>query len=273
MMKRILLAVFLFGTGTALAHPGVGIVIDSRGNVYYTDLEQVWKIDAAGRKTIAVPNVHTHELAVDAADNLYGEHLWYEGERINKWGHRVWRRSPDGRVVNVIPPREGYRLEYSFVRDRAGTMYWADRGRSEIRKRAGTGPIVTIAHGQFREIRWMNVTPDGVVYLVDWHDLVRVDGGIRTIVRDLATTNMLRPDLGGRHVLFGIWFDRPGNIYVADFAHREVKRVTSQGRVSVAATSTFPWGPTGGVFAPNGDLWLLEYSIENRARARRIPAH
>ena len=29
---------------------------------------------------MAVPNVHTHGLALDARDNLYGEHLWYEGD-------------------------------------------------------------------------------------------------------------------------------------------------------------------------------------------------
>lgn len=57
---------------------------------------------------IAVPNVHSHELALDAAGNLYGEHLWYEGERTDRWSHRIWRRSPDGGVTDVIPAREGF---------------------------------------------------------------------------------------------------------------------------------------------------------------------
>jgi len=47
----------------ALAHPGVGIVVDSRGNVFYTDLEQVWMIDRAGRRSVTVPNVHSHARA------------------------------------------------------------------------------------------------------------------------------------------------------------------------------------------------------------------
>ncbi len=269
-MLALLVALFLISS-VALAHPGIGIVIDSRGNVFYTDLHHVWRVGPDGRKTIAVANVHTHELVIDAQDNLYGEHLWYEGETIDKWGHYVWRRSPDGRVMKVIPPTEGFLTNYSFIRDRNGTMYWADREHSEIKKRSGSGPVTTLARGRFRDVRWMNVTPDGVVYFVDTRDLMRIlpDGSMRTVARDLAPASLL----AGRHVLFGIWFDRAGNVYVADHAHRNVRRVTADGRASVVVESSFPWAPTGGVFAPNGDLWLLEYSVTNQARVRRVTRH
>src|SRR5262249_6723135 len=90
----------------ALAHPGGGIVVDGGGNIFYTDLKQVWKIAPDGRKSVAVPNVHTHELCLDSGGNLFGEHLWYEGEATNRWGHRVWRLTPEGRLENVIPPTE-----------------------------------------------------------------------------------------------------------------------------------------------------------------------
>jgi streptogramin lyase len=43
-------------------HPGIGIVEDSNGGVFYTDLKQVWRIDPAGNKSVVVRNVHTHEL-------------------------------------------------------------------------------------------------------------------------------------------------------------------------------------------------------------------
>ena len=35
---------------------------------------------------MVIPNVHTHELYLDIGDTLYGEHLWYEGDRTGKWG-------------------------------------------------------------------------------------------------------------------------------------------------------------------------------------------
>lgn len=68
----------------------------------------------------------------------------------------------------------------------------------------------------------------------------------------------------------GIWTDRAENVYLADHANRAVKRVTPDGRVSTVATSSFPWSPTGGAFAANGDLWLLEASVTTQVRVRKL---
>ncbi|HEY3051962.1 MAG TPA: hypothetical protein VGK04_01085 [Thermoanaerobaculia bacterium] len=254
-----------------LAHPAIGIVIDSRGNVFYSDLHHVWRIAPDGQKSIAVPNVHTHELCLDSADNLYGEHLWYEGEATNRWGHRVWKRTPDGRITTVIPATEGFLKNYSFVRDRAGNMYWVERTASEIRKRMTDGRIVAVARGKFRDARWMTVTPDGVVYMVDARDLLRIaNGRITMLARNLSSYHLTRPFVGEHHFLMGLWTDPRGNVYVADYASGEVKRVSSDGRVTVVARSSQPWSPTGGVFDRHGSLWLLEYSVTNAVRVRRI---
>ena len=245
------------------AHPPVSVVIDSCDNIYYSDLNQVWRVAPNGTKSVAVPDVHTHELYIDAHDNLFGEHLWYEGEATDKWGHYVWKRDAAGRVSMVIPRREGFLTNYSFVRDRAGNMYWADRDRNAIVKRTPAGRNAAIARGGFRDIRWMIATPDGTLYFVDAGDLVRItpDRRLVRLARNLAR---------GRHALQGIWGDRAGNVYVARSAKREVIRVTPAGQVSVVAKSPLPWSPCGGVFAPNGDLLLLEYSTTNAVRLRRI---
>jgi streptogramin lyase len=267
----------------AAAHPGIGIVMDAKGNVYYTDLKQVWKLTPNGSKSVAVPHVHTHELAIDADGNLYGEHLWYEGEATDKWGHRVWRLSPDGKLVDIIPAREGFLQNYSFVRDGAGHMYWADRQNRVIKKRLVDGRIVVISKPrEYRDIRWMTVTQNGTVYLVDYWDLTRVnrDGSVTVIARDLAELSTSRlqrlaqrlaPNLwGDRHAIMGLWTDAAENVYVAVNSARMVKKVTPAGQVSIVARSSLPWSPTGGLIAPNGDLWVLEYAGSFSARARRV---
>ena len=48
--------------GAVAAHPPVSVVMDSRGFVYYSDLENVWRISPTGTRTIAVIGVHTHQL-------------------------------------------------------------------------------------------------------------------------------------------------------------------------------------------------------------------
>ena len=248
----------------------MSVIIDARGNVYYSDLEQVWRVAPDGTKTVAVPNVHTHEMYLDAHGNLFGEHLWYEGERTDKWGHYVWRRDPAGRITKVIPNREGFLTNYSFVRDRAGNMYWAERDAAgQIRRRAPDGRISTIARG-LKDVRWMHATPSGSLYLVEGRDLVRIRGGqVTRMARNLAGTHFVRPQVSSRHALMGIWTDAAENVYVADHANGEVKRIAQDGRITTVLRSRWPWSPAGGTFAANGDLWLLEASVTNEVRVRR----
>jgi hypothetical protein len=131
--------------------------------------------------------VHTHELVLDAAGNLYGEHLWYEGEKTDRWGYRVWVRHPDGRVEDVLPARSGFRTDYQFTRDAQGNHYWIDRGNpSTVRRRTfdvpgGRETIVATLPPSIdgASIGWMTVAPDGTVYFTAGHDLYRVAVDVR----------------------------------------------------------------------------------------------
>lgn len=278
MYKRLLaVTIFLMITASVSAHPGIGIVMDSRGNVFYTDLKQVWKISPEGKKSIAVANVHTHELYLDDEDNLYGEHLWYEGEATNKWGHRVWKLSANGTLTDIIPARGGFREDYkdcSFVRDRAGNMYWAERGAPIIiRKRTPDGAIADFCKAHdFRDVRWMIASTEGTVYLIDDGDLrcITSDGTVSTLARNLGERSLSQFFMGNQHSIMGLWLDQEANVYVAVYSGRMVKKVDRAGKVTVAARSSVPWSPTGGLVASNGDLWLLENSMTNSVRVRQI---
>jgi hypothetical protein len=258
------------------AHPGIGIVKDRKGNIFYTDLKQVWKIAKDGKRTIVVPNVHTHELYVDPNDNLYGEHLWYNGERLNTWGHYVWRLHANGKLDTVINPSEGFLANYSFVRDAAGNMYWAERFKiTRFKKKSTNGGINTITEGKFKDIRWMYANSNGVVYFIDLLDLYKIEPGKQhqLVAEDISnSSNLHAPITNSRHNLMGIWTDIEENIYVANYSGQVVKKISSDGIVSKIAFSTAPWSPTGGVFDDQGNLWLLEYSVTNEARVRKIPA-
>lgn len=265
MRTGLFLLLGLLLSGTALAHPAIGVVEDSRGNVYYTDLAQVWKIAPDGTMTRAVAAVHTHELYLDADDNLFGQHLWYEGDATKKWGHRVWKLSRDGQLEDVIPAREGFLENYSFVRDGAENMYWAGGGegdaspRATIQKRAPNGKVTTIVgkDAGLTNVRWLVASKDGVLYAFDRDSVKKIsrDGKVTTLASDIEG--------------MGLWPDADGGVYVTNLSHEAVEKIAPDGKVTVVTTSRGSWAPTGVSVAANGDLLILE-SSGARARVRRI---
>jgi hypothetical protein len=263
MMRTMLAAILLWLAAVvpAAAHPGVGIVMDRQGNVFYTDLVHVWRIAPDGRKSIAVRDVHTHELSIDAAGNLFGEDSEFLGGE--RWRHRIWRRAPDGRVTDVVPWRDGFFREYGFVHDRAGAMYWATcpERRCSIRKRAPDGRTTTVGPGvRFNHnINWIAAGPQGSVWVVDGEELRRIDGQGR-----ISTVARVGP------MMMGLFPDAQGGLYVAVYGNRSIVRVGADGRVATVARTPAPWGPSGVMVAPSGDLWILETSTSNEVRVRRI---
>jgi len=262
-------AVFL----AAKAHPGIGIVIDSHGNIFYSDLKQVWKLEPSGRRLVVVPRVHTHELSIDKNDNIYGEHTWYNGERLNTWGHYVWKRNPDGRVEKIKQDSPGFLDDYGFMPDKNGNVFWIQRfTESKFMKKSPDGRITMIASGRFHDIRWSYCTPSGVIYFVDLHRLYRLqDGKFLLLAENLDDS---RPGFGfsRKHNVYGIWTDKTENIYVAIMSQKKVKRINKDGNIDVVTYSTGGWSPTGGVFDKDGNLWLLENSGTNNVRVRKISA-
>lgn len=280
------LAILLGGVAEAIAHPAVAVAIDRRGNIFYSDLEQVWQIDPSGRKSVVVPRLHTHELFLDADDTLYGEHVWYEGAATKEWGHRVWKRTAAGLITDVIPATRGFRRGYSFVRDRAGNMYWADRRPTDahdviLRRTSPTGATVTMAGGPttlqdgrgtsagFANIRWIAAMPDGVLYVIDNGCLRKVspDGTVTTIARDLdeITFGFLEDR---QHAVMGLCPDEDGNVWVANSGARKIKIVNPAGRVSVFAASPFPFAPSG-VTVTRDAVYVLEDAVGKSVRVRK----
>lgn len=269
---RLFLALLLSCTATAHAHPGWAVVQDGQGTLFFTDTKQVWAISVEDRISLAVAAVHTHELHVDAQGNLFGEHLWYEGDATGRWRHRVWRRRPDGTVTDIIPAREGFRTDHSFVQDAQGNMYWADRTTNALRKRHPDGTITTHSAGPFRSVERMTALADGTLYLMDAGALRRVSpqGAVSTVVKQLTGEKAAPSGVGRLNYHMGLWTDAAGRVYIAAAAERSVLRVDAAGTVAIVDRSTAPWAPAGGMVDRQQRLWVLEYDDRNRIRMRRL---
>lgn len=248
-----------------VAHPGVGIVIDRRGVVFYTDLANVWQIDPQGRRSIAVPNVHTHELAIDSDGDLIGEEV---RGASGGWQHRVWRRSPDGRLSDVVAWTDGFWRDVGLLRDAAGRDYWVTCPERvcTIWRRESSGIKTTLGAGQQFNymITWIALGADGTVFFDDGPDVRAIDaaGRISTLAARLAPP-------GNQNALMGLIVGRDSSVYVAVPSRRAVLRIDNA-RTTVAARSPEPWAPSGALLTSDGTWWLLEFDSANRVQVRRI---
>src|SRR4030095_1364701 len=278
-MRKLLISNFLLLISfTVTAHPGIGIVKDSKGNIYYTDLANVWKISLAGSNSKVVSNVHTHELYMDGHDNLYGEHLWYNGESQNTWGHYAWCLKNNGELVKEINPTEDFSSNYSFARDSLGNMYWVERfTTSKIMKKTKNGEIIKLVEGKFGFIGWLTCTKNGSLYFTENNKLHRLspDGRsdsylMETLAENIGSKSTDFTMMGRNYDSYGIWTDVADNVYLAMIDSKKVIRIGADGKSQTILTSNSLWTICSGIFDNNGNLWVLENSVINEVRARKI---
>ena len=278
MKKLWVISYWLFVGSICEAHPGIGIVKDREGNIYYTDLAKVWKISPDGNKTIVVSGVHTHELYIDDDDNLYGEHLWYNGESQNTWGHYVWCLKNTGELIKEINPTEGFLSNYSFARDSPGNMYWVERfTNSKIMKKTKSGEIIKLVEGKFGFIGWLTCTKNGSLYFTENNKLHKLypDGRsdsyrMETLADNIGSKSTDFSMMGRNYDSYGIWTDAADNVYLAMIDSKKVIRIWADRKPQTILTSNSLWAVCSGIFDNNGNMWVLENSVSNEVRARKI---
>lgn len=276
-MKRFYTLFFFYFMGlmTINAHPGVGIVMNSEGSVFYTDLTHVWKISASGEHSIAVRNVHTHELYMDEEDNLYGEHEWYNGEATDTWGNYVWCLSSDGVFQKTVDDVEGFLDNNTLVRDLENSTYWVEKsGDYEmLKKQTESGENDFFTQHRFNDIRWKYFSKhDGNLYVVDHLKIKKITslGKVSVIADDLKEAGGPFGGVADRHYIYGIWTKEGEGLYVAVYGASKVKKIGINGEITVVFESQKGWSPCGGMIASDGTQWIMEFSERNETRITKI---
>jgi sugar lactone lactonase YvrE len=278
------------------AHPATGIVVDSKKNIYFSDLETVWRVDQSGQLTIFRPGDkgrHVHELAIDKDDNIYGADISYVSE---KFISSVWKMTPNGDLTYLLEPMADLPRGMSLWFDAQGNMYWVDQNnhtktRTLLLRREPNGTVSTLAgsayghadgigtQARFGSIGGMTFGPDGNIYLTDSDSVrkVTMDGTVTTLAKELTVrTSKDYPTLfGGNHgSLAGLTVANDGTVFVADSGNRRVLRVM-KGKVDVVLRSEPPFFPTGAAATASGEVYVLEVgltlpNIASGPRVRRL---
>lgn len=252
----------------ASAHPPRGIVVDAGGNVYFSDLERIWKIDRQGQLTLARAGVsgrHIHELVIDRFGSVYGDETSYDPTN-ETWPTGIWKMGPDGRVMYLLPTTTSPPPGTGLWRDARGCTYLAQQ------ERAARGPLLfrrcprqrpELLFGSradaraYRQVLTSNISgtamgPEGAFYFRHGGTVRKrsPDGAISVAASGLPVEN------------YGLAVGADRSIYVAELAARRVTRTGANGRRSTVATAAAPWGPTG-VFWRSGVLYILEVGIRD----------
>ena len=283
---------------SASAHPAWGIVVDRQNQIYFSDLETIWRIDAEGKLKVFRPGVsgrHIHELALDEDGNIYGADYSYEAE-TQSYIEAIWKMTPDGGFAYIVAPTKSLQRGMSIWRDRYGNTYSVEQNNHLKRetlllKREPGGNVTTLAGGsyghadgkgsqaKFGSIVGMAFAPDGSLCLADGSSVRRVtmDGTVETLADGLDVRSADKNSVEGAAAwgsLMGLAVSAQNEVYVADYRNRRVLKISSGGAVSTAAQAEPTWSPTGVAVAKNGDLYILEVGAEassaNKPRVRKL---
>ncbi|MCA1578679.1 MAG: hypothetical protein LC794_15100 [Acidobacteria bacterium] len=279
MTRSFIASVFSFVAVTALfsarvhAHPAWGIAVDPQGQVYFSDLKTIWKIDAHRKLSVfrAEGDRHTHDLNIDQAGNLYGADNSYE-PATRRFFSAMWKMTPAGSFSYLLSPTENPPNGTSIWRDRDGNMYhvtnYPDR-ELLVLKRTPNGSVSALAGSSNAAREYRQTVPysaggialssDGALYFVHGANVSKITttGTLISLARNLVVEKPSGQPAGATS-LFGISVDAQGNAFVADYGNRRVLKITQPNQITTVIRAEEPWFPTG-VAISNGELYILEY--------------
>lgn len=271
-------SLFFIGLMTdVLSHPAWGIVVDAKGQIYFSDLETIYKIDSQGKLSIfraGVSGRHVHDLSIDAGGNIYGWENVYEPQ-TEKHLRAFWKMSPKGEYTEIVSLTENPPLGISIWRDSGGNTYsvepWNnEKKETKIIKRTTDGTTSVFAGGkygyldgqkekaEFNVITDMAFGKDNTIYLTNDDKVRKIDrfGMVTTIYRN-ETTNQNQKNSETFSRLYGLDVDKENNVLAADFANNRLLKISSDGKISTFLKSEKDWSPIG-VATFGDEVYALE---------------
>jgi len=255
-----------------MAHPGSGIVVDRRGEIYFVDTGSgVWKIDSHGKLT-HLPGPMFHWMTIDSDDCFSTAHL-PTGER--------------GEVTRVgTTPTLLVASDFPIAIGSSGNLYYPSYTSGsglqlmELTPSDRTTVLTNLAAAGGGDLRYLNGLAaglDGSLYYSEDNAIRRIgtEGQISTVVANLTLPTCVSIPGTSRPMLRGLAADSHGTIYVAASGCGSVLKISARGQVTTLHQLLSPWTPTA-VAVFGSDIYVLEYlqtaaSMEPEDRRAWLP--
>lgn len=233
---------FLFSWGDEEIELGHGLLIDSQGFVWITDLKrhQVLKFTLDGRLLLTIGTRGEAGEELDRFDKPTDVAIAPSGDIFVSDGYgnyRVMKFSPTGEFIKTWGSRGQNPCEFdtphALALDPGGKLYVADRGNSRIQVFDFDGEFLAELRG-LPAFDGLFCTPDGALYgatgrgnevlkLGPTGEVLESYGGPRSTQADLD--DFVVPAIGRFNVAHGVCVDRHGDLYVAEIRSRRIQKL------------------------------------------------
>ena len=242
--------------GSATAHPGAGIAVDRRGQVYFLDTGSgLWKIEARGGLTHLSTTLF-HWLAID---------------ENNRFANTQFPSSALSEILKVgADPTVLLSSDYPVAIGGDGTLYYPSGFPGNLRMMRMTPAGATTAIAALPPTVKGEPLPyvggiisgaDGSLYYTEDTAIKRItsQGLIGTVITIRAPARPPSVPATDQHpYLRGLAVDARGVMYVADTGDARVLRITPRGEVTTLLQTQSPWAPTA-VAVYGNDVYVLEF--------------
>ncbi len=268
----LLLLVVMTFSQKAHSHPWGGLVIDAKGNLYFTFIcpfvdddhyACVWKIDSNQELSEVLKSRRSPS---DIVLSRNPDRVIFAAERNGfhpNFRNTLWVIEDSDTSV-LIPSntnQEAFFIQaYTVSND--GTIFFAKE--NSIYRRDSTNTIVEIELGKdLGRINLLEITPDGSLYIMTNSDLyIKKGDELAILATNLKDDNPDNLPFRGANIFFDMAVDESKNVYLAYYGNREIIRVSPSGEIETFLESQAPWSPHG-VDVLDGDVYLLESTIGN----------
>jgi SMP-30/Gluconolactonase/LRE-like region len=256
-----------------MAHPGSGIVVDRRGQVYFLDTGAgVWKIDVNG-KLSQLPGPRFHWMTIDFEDCFNTAPL-PSGAR--------------GEVTRVgTAPTLLVASDFPLAIGANGSLFYPDFVASsglkilELTPSGRTTVFANLSAGaggaNLQHLNGLAAGSDGSLYYSEDNAIRRVSAGgeVSTVIASPSLPTCVSIAGTTRPELRGLAADSHGAVYVAASGCGSVFKISERGRMTTLLQLQAPWTPTA-VALFGSDVYVLEYlqtaaSMEPEDRRAWLP--
>ena len=241
------------------AQVGSAIAADSNARVYFIDAirNRLWKVDPDGHlTTLSVRVRHHDQIALNPKGAVWFVHGFFPSEM--RWSLRGV--SPDGSFHDVDRPTRIPVFSGSMLAmDDALNIYWVSLTEL-VRVTPDDSLSVWARPVEMTDARFGILGPDSALYVADSNRVLRVpkSGPEAVLAGSYDAGYADAPGPGARfNRPTGLAVDSGGNVYVADYGNRRLRKISRSGVATTLVEEPWPWIPTG-VAVAGGDVYLLE---------------